>query len=331
MLDDLKYIHQKDVQDALGITGKQWQQLEHVIDLLDWSLDSNTITNIVYAGMGGSALAASLSLSWPGYSLPFQIVRGYELPKYVSSTTLCIVSSYSGNTEEEVAMLKQAEAKQARIVVITSGGELEVVAKEKGYPLALLPQGYQPRHATLYNLKALVVILERAGLVSEASAEQALKETAVFLRAASQNWGPEIATEKNKAKQIALECVGKSPVIYAGPKLFPAAYKWKISFNENAKNVAWCNEYPEFCHNELIGWSSHPMDKPYTIIDLRSTFEHERVNKRFVITDKLLSGKRPAAIVIEAEGATMLEQLLWAVTLGDHVSIYLALLSSLKN
>jgi glucose/mannose-6-phosphate isomerase len=109
--------------------------------------------------------------------------------------------------------------------------------------------------------------------------------------------------------------------------MFPAAYKWKINFNENAKNVAWCNSIPEFCHNEFIGWSSHPVEKPYSIIDIRSSFDNERVTKRFEIVDRLLSGKRPAAQVVQAQGDTLLQQLMWSVVFGDFVTLYVALLN----
>ncbi|HLG90630.1 MAG TPA: SIS domain-containing protein, partial [Candidatus Saccharimonadales bacterium] len=141
---------------------------------------------------------------------------------------------------------------------------------------------------------------------------------------------PTVPTSQNPAKKLALELAGKSPVIYAGPLLAPAAYKWKINFNENAKNLAWWNELPEFDHNELIGWSSHPSQKPYEIIELRSKLEHPRVQKRFQAGEKLLSGLRPAPNVVEVQGETLLEQLLWAVNFGDFVSIYLALLNNIN-
>jgi glucose/mannose-6-phosphate isomerase len=129
---------------------------------------------------------------------------------------------------------------------------------------------------------------------------------------------------------MALEVIGKSAVIYAGSKFYPAAYKWKISLNENAKNVAWCNVIPEFNHNEFLGWSSHPVDKPYTIIDLRSNLEHPRIQKRFEVSDRLLSGRRPAAHVVEPQGKTLLEQLVWTTAFGDFVSLYTALLNGLN-
>lgn len=133
---------------------------------------------------------------------------------------------------------------------------------------------------------------------------------------------------KNEAKRLAQECIGLSPVIYGGPVLYPVAYKWKINFNENAKSVAWCNQFPEFNHNEFIGWSSHPVDKPYRIIFLHSSFDDRHVAKRFDVTEKLLSGKWPHPTEVEAVGDTRLRQVLWMILLGDFVSIYTAILNN---
>lgn len=327
MLDDLKLIHERDGQDALGIAEKQWQQLTHEYQL---KLEPSDIKNIVFAGMGGSALAAHISTSWPGYQLPFEICRDYHIPAYVGAQTLFIASSYSGNTEETISALHEAEARGAQIVVIASGGVLQQIANEKNYAFELLPPAGQPRFGVLYSLKALVTILEKCGLVAEDSAEKTLHEAANFLKEQISAWIPTVPSDKNPAKKLALELMGKSPVIYAGPKLFPVAYKWKINFNENAKNVAWCNQIPEFNHNEFLGWTSHPVDKPYAVIDLRSNLEHERVQKRFEVSERLLSGQRPATHVVQAQGETLLQQLLWTIALGDFVSLYMALLNGLN-
>lgn len=328
MLDDLKYIHDRDAQDALGIAEKQWQQLQVNYDLGQWQ--PSGISNVVFAGMGGSALAALIATSWPKVTVPFEICRGYDVPVHTGPQTLFIASSYSGNTEETLSALNQAEERGAQIAVIASGGKLGGIATDKGYPLATLPDVGQPRFGALASLKALVTILEAAGLCAEQSAKDTLANTSEFLKTTVTAWLPTVAVKDNPAKQLALECIGKSPVIYAGSKLFPAAYKWKISFNENAKNVAWCNVLPEFNHNEFLGWTSHPVDKPYAVIDLRSNLEHERVQKRFEVTERLLSGTRPAPHVIDAQGNTMLEQLVWVTALGDFVSLYTALLNGLN-
>lgn len=326
MLDDLRYIHERDAQDALGTAAKQYQQLQYefIIESIDFEP-----ANIVYAGMGGSALAAQLSTTWPGYQVPFEIVRSYDIPRHVSSQTLFIAASYSGNTEETLSALQQAEEAGAHIVIIAGGGKLVEIAKQKAYPLALLPPAGQPRYAVFYNLKALISVLKAAHVVDAAEVDKQLELAAESLRQASEDWLPTVATKDNPAKQLAQELMGKSVVIYSGPKLAPAAYKWKISVNENAKQIAWVNQYPEFNHNEFIGWSKQPVDKPYAVIDLRSSYEHERVQKRFVISEQLLSGMRPTPFVIAIEGDTLLEQLLWTVAFGDFVTMYLALLNGI--
>jgi len=330
MLDDLKFIHQRDAQDALGIAEKQWQQLGLDFELGEHNLKPNDIENIVYGGMGGSALAGLLSKSWPGYDWPFEVVRQYHLPKYVGPKTLFIGSSYSGNTEEELSMLAAAEKAGAKIVVISSGGQVSEIAKQKKYPLLVLPNVHQPRFAVLANLKALITILAALGIVNKEKADQELGQAADFLQKSISDWLPTVPQSKNPAKQLAMELAGKSIAVYAGPQMAPAAYKWKISFNENAKNVAWWNELPEFDHNELIGWSGQPHDKPYGIVNLLSNLEDPKILKRFKVAEKLLSGRRPMANTVEAKGNNLLQQLLWLVAFGDFVSLYLALINNVN-
>ena len=328
MIDDLKYIHEKDKSDALGLAAKEWQQLlaEYKIEP---ALKPDHVYNVVFAGMGGSALAALLSKTWPTVKEPFEVVRGYDIPSYVDGDTLFIASSYSGNTEEELSCLGQAAERGATIVVISSGGQLADIAREKGYSLVLIPTHMQPRYATLYSFSALIRILEAVGLVDEGSADKELSKAAKFLEESVKSWLPEVHTKDNPAKELAKDLVGTSIVVYSGPLLAPAAYKWKISLNENAKNLAWWGTYPEFNHNEFIGWTGQPHDKPYSVIELRSSFEHPQVLKRFEVSARLLSGRRPAPQVVEAKGETLLEQLLWTVIFGDFVSIYLALLNGI--
>ena len=329
VLDDLKYIHERDAQDALGVAEKQWQQYQHEYGF-SWQPPHN-IHQVVVAGMGGSGLAAKVAKSWPGLPVPYEIVQDYELPQYTDKNTLLICSSYSGNTEEVLSAFEQAmampEQERPMLVAVASGGKLLEAAQAQGAPHVQLPGGYQPRMTIGFQFRALLEILSQAGL--DGAMEQ-LHQASNWLHQEIATWLPTVPTAKNPAKQLATALMGKSVVVYAGPKLFPAAFKWKISFNENAKNIAWCYALPEFNHNEMLGWTSHPTDKPYAVIDLRSNQEHERTQKRFEITDRLLSGKRPAAHVVEAHGDTLLHQLLWLLTFGEFTSLYLAMLNGLN-
>jgi glucose/mannose-6-phosphate isomerase len=327
VLDDLKYIHQRDAQDALGVAAKQGQQLAHSFGVQLPEL--GPIENVVLAGMGGSALPGVFVQTWPGLNVPFEIVRNYSLPKYINEKTLFISASHSGNTEETLAGLAEAEQRGAKVVVFAAGGRLAQIAKDKNYPLFQIPSGIQPRMSSFYFLAAFVQLLEPLGLIEQGKQAE-LKELSTWLEQQPAAWAADVAAKDNQAKQIAQELMGKTVIMYSGPNMWPAANKWKICFNENAKNTAWSNQYPEFNHNEFIGWTSHPVDKPFAVVEIRSNLEHERVQKRFLVSEKLLSGQRPSPFIVEPKGDTLAQQLLWSSMLGDFVSIYLALLNGVN-
>lgn len=327
MLDDLKYIHQRDAQDALGVAEKQWQQLQHKYDVEVKAIAP--INNIVLGGMGGSGWPALYMKSWAALKVPLEVVSDYKLPGYVGENTLFIASSYSGNTEETLAALADAEEKGAQITVITAGGKLLEQAQAKGHHLFTIPSGFQPRMSSFYFFAAMAHIFEQLSLSEKALLDE-LASVGGWLESQKANWRPDVAKKDNIAKQIAMELAGKTVIVYSGPLLYPAANKWKICCNENAKNLAWANQYPEFNHNEFIGWSGQPLEKPFAVVEIRSSLENERTQKRFKVTEKLLSGKRPMPIVVEPVGETHLQQLLWSSMLGDFVTIYLALINNVN-
>jgi glucose/mannose-6-phosphate isomerase len=332
LLDNANVLAQKDPGGALRIASEQFAQASFEVTLQHEDHDGREITGVVVTGMGGSALAALLAKVWlkNDLKIPFEIVRGYDLPAWVNKNTLVIASSYSGNTEETLSALGQAEERGAQIGIIASGGAL--IDTAEGRTIAhvnvehvTLPKGLQPRMAVIYNLRALIALLENFSLV-----EGKLDEIAGvtdWLQTETAHWGSEVPTSDNYAKQLAELAVGKTPVFYGGALTAPIAYKWKISWNENAKNVAFWNEYPEFNHNEFMGWASHPIEKPFVVFDLISHFEHSQILKRFEISDRLLSGLRPKATAVHMQGDSLIAQMLWASILADFVSIYVAILN----
>ena len=326
MLDDMNVIAERDRQGALGIATEQYKYFSAKFDAVFEAKVS--IENIVWTGMGGSSLPAEIIESWPQLKVPFQVVRDYNLPLYVGANTLVIAASYSGNTEEAISALADAEACGAQIVVISAGGKLADIALEKNYPLFTVPAGIQPRMATFYFVGAFVSIVKNLSVTVADTSE--LESVGEWLKGEITQWGADVALADNEAKKFALQLVGKTPIIYSGPKLWPAANKFKVCCNENAKNTAWAGQYPEFNHNEFMGWSSHPIEKPFAVIDIISNLEHERIQKRFEVSRRLLSGMRPEPIVINPRGDTILKQLAWTFAFGDFVSIYLGILNGVN-
>ena len=329
MLDDLNLIQNRDPSDALAVAVGESLQAGFDVNVWNGENDGRPITNVVIAGMGGSALAAALVKVWLKAELkvPFEILRGYDIPAYVGVNTLFIASSYSGNTEETLSALEQAESKGAQLGIIASGGQLIDIASSYKIAHVALPDGFQPRMAVIYNLCALIGLLANFDVV-EISKLDEIKSIVGWLKSESANWVKEVVTDKNYAKQLALQAVGKTPIFYGGALTAPVAYKWKISWNENAKNLAFWNEYTEFNHNEFLGWTSHPVEKPFVVFDLISNLEHTQILKRFEISDRLLSGMRPKATTINLAGDSLIEQMLWGSILADFVSIYVAILNN---
>ncbi|MFH1141552.1 MAG: bifunctional phosphoglucose/phosphomannose isomerase, partial [Chloroflexota bacterium] len=77
---------------------------------------------VVLMGMGGSAIGGDLiaGLAALENSPSVTVLRNYRVPSWVGPTTLAIASSYSGNTEETIAMYRHARERGACLVVITS-------------------------------------------------------------------------------------------------------------------------------------------------------------------------------------------------------------------
>lgn len=328
MLDDNNVLRQRDPQDALGVAAKQVEQARFSVHVWHPEHDGREITRIVVAGMGGSALAGGVAKAWLKAELPvpLEIVRSYELPEYVDYNTLVITSSYSGNTEETLSALHQARDKFAQVAIVTAGGKLQEFANEHEVASVTLPSGVPQRMALIYGLRAITALFAHFH-VSSYDRFGEIADQSDWLEAEVRNWTSDVTTDKNYAKQLALLSVGKTPVFYAGTLMAPVAYKWKISWNENAKNVSFWDEYPEFNHNEFIGWTSHPIEKPFAVFDLISNLENPRILRRFEVSDRLLSGKRPKSIEVHFKGESAIAQYLWGCILADFVSIYVAILN----
>jgi glucose/mannose-6-phosphate isomerase len=325
MLDQADVLSRYDQHDILGVIASQPNQLRQTFSAAGLPKLKGA-TSIVVAGMGGSALAAEFVKSWLADRLPIPlvIVRGYELPAFVSKSTLVIASSYSGNTEETVSCLEEAERRSAKIIEISTGGHLRSEGKAHHLSEIDLPSGLQPRLAVLYGVKALVTLIESLGLVE--GLKQELEAAADWVEGQLGPWIAATPTPENAAKQLAEALVGHPIVVYGGPVLALPAMKWKIDANENAKNLAFYNYLPEFNHNEFLGWS-HPDKSNLRVVELQSSLDHPQIQKRFSVTNRLLAGTMPDPIVVSAQGKNKLEQMLWTILLGDYAMAYLAFLN----
>lgn len=276
--------------------------------------------NIVLAGMGSSGVAANLvdSLTFGKVPIPITVCKSYNLPQFVSPHTLFIACSFTGNTEETIAALHKALLKRASVIVIASGGKLLDIAKEYNIFYIQIPgNNGNPRAMIGYSIIALLYALYHTNLIGAAF----LKETENAVEYLDRG---EKAIQA-EAELIAKKLKGKLPVIYCDARLQPMAMRFQQQLNENAKQLAHVNIFPEMNHNELTGWKFPESLLPMLqVIYLYSDHDHERVEKRMEICRDIFEKRSNPIIDIIGEGASLLEQYYYLIHLTDWISYYLA-------
>ena len=316
---DLIYQFPSQFEDALNIT--------EAVKLPSWN--TNQIENIVVAGLGGSAIGGDLVRSYLAEKLktPFLICRNYTLPNFVDESTLVFISSYSGNTEETLSAYEDAQKRGAKILTLSSGGKVEERSLQHKIICVNIPKGFQPRAALGYSFVPILVMLERLGFVRGEKDE--IKGTKEFLSSNRSKYVMELGIDENLAKRIALELHKKLPIIYAGTDHFDAvSTRWKGQICENAKMLAFNNIFPEFNHNELVGWKilSGYRDDLIVVI-LKDRNDHPRIKRRMEIVKRVIEKEGVKAVVVESCGETLLSRIFSLIQLGDFVSFYLAILN----
>jgi glucose/mannose-6-phosphate isomerase len=280
---------------------------------------------LIVAGMGGSSIGGALARAVLGdrASRPISLARGYALPAWTTPDATVLCTSYSGDTEETLAVYDAAGALGARRIVTTTGGKLADAARADDVPVVPIPGGLQPRAAVAY---ALVTALEVAALcgagerlhaeidVASARAERLVAE-----------WGPD-GPDGCLAKTIARGLHGTVVTIAGAGLTAPVAYRWKTQINENAKSPAFASELPELDHNEIEGWAGAAEQGRFSAVFLDDSDLHPRVRQRIELTRGLIAGHAAATYRIDSVGETRTERLISLVLLGDLVSLYVAVL-----
>jgi glucose/mannose-6-phosphate isomerase len=130
---------------------------------------------------------------------------------------------------------------------------------------------------------------------------------------------------QSEAELIAKKLRGKLPVIYCDERLKAMAIRFQNQINENAKQMAHVNTFPEMNYNEIEGWRFPENILPQLqVVYLYSDHDHERVEKRLEICRDIFEKRSNPIIDIVAEGASLLEQYYYLIHLTDWISYYLA-------
>ncbi|MCS7085709.1 MAG: bifunctional phosphoglucose/phosphomannose isomerase, partial [Bacteroidia bacterium] len=289
-------------------------QLEHALNLgKNFRCEPRLVDNVVLAGLGGSAFGGEVvkNMLYGKLKTPFVVSRGYDLPAWVGSRTLVMLSSYSGNTEETLSAAEIAHKTGAACVCVTHGGRLADFARDRRLPVFVLPAGFPPRAAVAYSIVAQLYVLKNFGLIAEDDFLPSLREALDVLR-------------ERKVQSFALECAAalhdRVPVVYAPDPYESVAVRFRQQINENAKMLCWHHVLPEMNHNELVGWE-HPkwLCEKTTTVFLRGADEHPRHAPRFDFTREVVVRKGARTLELVAVGNTLPARLFYLIHVCDWI------------
>jgi glucose/mannose-6-phosphate isomerase len=289
---------------------------------------ADEIRNIAVLGMGGSGISGDVlsAVASGALPVPVNVLKQIRVPGFVGPATLVFAVSYSGNTEETLSMTSGALQAGARVVAISNGGELARLATEHGAIHVPAPDGYLPRAALGALIAPMFVCLGRIGMLD--GVDDMLHGAVVQLGTRRDECKPDVPAAKNVARDLARRIGRTIPLIYGGGALGNvAAMRWKCDVNENAKAPAFWSMHPELDHNEICGWGQHGdvTRQVFTLLELRHSFEHERLEQRFAFTRSLIEEAVVQVLELRAAGANRLAQVLDLMYVGDWTSCYLAL------
>ena len=330
-LDDIGFLESIDTEEMgrrISELPMQCREARSLVKECSLPDDYRNAEGIVILGLGGSAISGDLvsTLVRDECSVPIFVNRDYDLPAFVSAQTLVVASSYSGNTEETLSAFRQALHRGARLMAITTGGELADLCQREALPLITFDYESQPRAALGYSFVTLLSVIQELGYVSDKSAQ--LEDGIISLERLGSEIGLQVPEADNPAKQLARRLQGKLPVIYGAGPLSEVARRWKCQLNENSKNWALWDVLPELNHNAVSGYEFPGSLAPEMhVLILASDLYQPRHRVRMEVTGEILDQHGIAHEAIHIRGASPLSQVLWAIHFGDFGSYYLAALN----
>jgi glucose/mannose-6-phosphate isomerase len=336
-LDSLSEIKLLDSQNMLGSIEKVPNQVLQIIEEIKnitIPMSYKKINHIAFLGMGGSTLGAHCirAAFESSLSVPFEIVNDYHIPAFIGKQSLVFVVSYSGTTAEPLAALTEAKKKGAKIIIISSGGDLAKVAKRLKIPALIFkttnnPCG-SPRMGLGYTIFGPLLILAKLKLIAISTGEiQTVFQT---LTRYGQEFGVAKNHEVNQAKLAAESLLGKSVWYIGANHLAGSVHVAANQMNENAKRFAGWFAIPELNHHLLEGLV-FPKENSATLsfVLVESTLYDKRVQKRFAITKEILQKNNIAVFPYPAQEKTKLLQVAELLVFSSYVSFYSALLEGI--
>ncbi|MBS3788142.1 bifunctional phosphoglucose/phosphomannose isomerase [Candidatus Bipolaricaulota bacterium] len=325
-LDNADKIEELDPQgmvEDLDTFPDQCREAVSIGEEIKIPFELNEFDSALVTGMGGSAIVGDLLSRLLDF--PVGTNRGYHLPATAGTEDLLIAVSYSGNTEETLSALKDGQRRGMKSLCLSTGGKMENYCVRESIPLVKIPTGHQPRASTGYMLFPLLKLFDEAGLAGTIDFTKLLEN----LEGMANSWNSSVPTESNEPKKLAEGFTGKVPIIY-GTKgnTRVVAYRWKTQINENAKQPAFWNVFPELNHNETVGYQLEgELMENGKVVMLKNDLDLGRNELRMEIMEEIFRDEGIDYGLARAPAGDKFSKVIGQIYFGDYFSVYLALLN----
>ena len=293
------------------------------------------INHLIMSGMGGSGLAARVIESVYQQDLPVPLIRinNYHLPAWANKTSLVVISSYSGTTEETVQTLKEAIAKKCQILIICAGGTLKKLALKHKISMYLINPKHnpskQPRMAIGYSIIGQLTMVSNAGLIKLTKSE--IKNTSSIMSKVIKTNRRSINQSTNPAKKLAQAVHSKQLIMVASQHLTGAFHVVKNQMNENAKQLSHRHDVPELNHHLMEGLRFPKTNKDDLIFWLvNSKLYPKRIQTRMVLTLDVVNQNKINAFEFLPIAKTKLAQVFEVIQFGSLVNYYMTILNKIN-
>ena len=330
MLDNLNNIKSIDKNNFFNSIKEFPMQIEEIFkmgNILQNKKDNNLdYDNILFCGMGGSAIGGDLLSSMIEHKLktPIIINRDYGLPNWATTSTLVILSSYSGNTEEIVSCYDECINKGISPIIISSNGKLLDTAQSRGDRYAVTPSGLMPSAALGYAISILFKIFNELHIIDSSQIDE-LKDSIVSLKRDSKYYS-NIDINNNDAICLSSEIFNTFNIIYTTTKMEVVGMRFRAQLAENSKMLASHFVLPEQNHNEIEAFNKLYINK-VNILWVYDFSNSKKISKRMQITSSII-GNKVKNHNLEFDGETFIERELRIIYFLDWVSFYCSILNN---
>ena len=219
---------------------------------------ATTVENVVVLGMGGSGIAGDILLAAaaPFMAVPVVVVEVlHARPPSSARARWCSPSRSPGDTEETVEAATEAAVQGARVVAVTSGGELAKLAAGGARPSSRCPTDH-PAAAC----RARAPWPSRPSSCSRRSACSRAPPSGSTWRstscsAAATRWS---TTATRPRRWPGASAAPSRSSTAAAPSAPPRPQRWKTQINENAKVARLLEPDPSWASRQISRSTSSP-------------------------------------------------------------------------